>query len=516
MKSLGIKGVRGNHDQGVIDWRNWMLAYGNTEISKFENELYTVEGEVGADKYKLPESQFTKRRGMSLISKLNEGLEGSTLAKRRGMSLISKLNEGFEAPTLAKRKGLSIVSNFNKGFRLAKRKGLSIISKLNVGYKRKGISVLSNLQKQSQQKGKYITPTKYSKVKYLPVPQTNDKLDRTALAKEGALLGTGWNWLNADFEDLAKMGVSVPEEWQLGTSSPWAGAWFEIARHMTQAEYDYLENLPLTLHLKDFNSYLVHAGMLPGEFTTYNSEAKSDSKPPLPLPPLLSSLSTKTFEPSKTDSLLFSTFERSVLLVKQNIEPFTLLNVRALLEGVVTKKKLGVAWNQIWNNAMAECSSEEGCEPVNLIYGHWKGRGLEILPNSFGLDSGCVYGQRLSALVITPTDSSTSPLDTPPTLSLEAFRASIKSTTASKSTIQEESGSFWNSDGVSSIEGLEEDGIPIAERKARRQIDLESDSSTRGKVVTQDVNGQFDDLPVVINSRKVWVVSVSCPDLEVE
>jgi hypothetical protein len=40
------------------------------------------------------------------------------------------------------------------------------------------------------------------------------------------------------------------------------------------------------------------------------------------------------------------------------------------------------------------------CMPSTLIYGHAATRGLTVERWSFGLDSGCVYGGRLTALVV--------------------------------------------------------------------------------------------------------------------
>ena len=40
------------------------------------------------------------------------------------------------------------------------------------------------------------------------------------------------------------------------------------------------------------------------------------------------------------------------------------------------------------------------CEPMSVIYGHTASRGLDVHRWTIGLDSGCVYGRRLSALVL--------------------------------------------------------------------------------------------------------------------
>lgn len=40
------------------------------------------------------------------------------------------------------------------------------------------------------------------------------------------------------------------------------------------------------------------------------------------------------------------------------------------------------------------------CEPSTVIYGHAASRGLDVKRYSMGLDTGCLYGQRLTALVV--------------------------------------------------------------------------------------------------------------------
>jgi hypothetical protein len=39
-------------------------------------------------------------------------------------------------------------------------------------------------------------------------------------------------------------------------------------------------------------------------------------------------------------------------------------------------------------------------EPRPVFYGHWALRGLNLRENTFGLDSGCVYGRHLSAYIL--------------------------------------------------------------------------------------------------------------------
>lgn len=79
----------------------------------------------------------------------------------------------------------------------------------------------------------------------------------------------------------------------------------------------------------------------------------------------------------------------------------------------------GRIWTKFWNEQMDECqgfddltpnnvdgSKDEpsyklSCMPSTVVYGHMASRGLEINRWTKGLDSGCVYGHKLNALVLT-------------------------------------------------------------------------------------------------------------------
>ena len=59
----------------------------------------------------------------------------------------------------------------------------------------------------------------------------------------------------------------------------------------------------------------------------------------------------------------------------------------------------GKWWVETWNeqqNAKAES------DRLTLVYGHDSNRGLQIKDYSFGLDTGCVGGDKLTALVLQP------------------------------------------------------------------------------------------------------------------
>lgn len=86
------------------------------------------------------------------------------------------------------------------------------------------------------------------------------------------------------------------------------------------------------------------------------------------------------------------------------MDPWVLLNVRSILpDGTLTQSaKKGEPWSTSWNKEMNAAKKTKGKAgwPSTVVYGHAAGRGLDVHPWSIGLDSGCVYGKQLTALVL--------------------------------------------------------------------------------------------------------------------
>ncbi|RIA97360.1 Metallo-dependent phosphatase-like protein [Glomus cerebriforme] len=120
-----------------------------------------------------------------------------------------------------------------------------------------------------------------------------------------------------------------------------------LAKKLDVETYNYLLSCPIILDIPEYNLYVVHAGLLP-----------------------------------------------DVLLSEQ--DPSDIMNMRNIKgDGKPSKSKNeGHAWSKYWNAVQEKSSS-----PRTVIYGHDASRGLKIKPYSFGLDSRCVYGGELSALI---------------------------------------------------------------------------------------------------------------------
>ncbi|KIR56490.1 phosphoric monoester hydrolase [Cryptococcus gattii Ru294] len=238
---------------------------------------------------------------------------------------------------------------------------------------------------------------------------------------------------------LDKDKKKYPDDWI------WKGEHWNIARQISKESYEYLTNLSLILHLPSLHAFAVHGGLLP------SNPLKSSSDPSQPLVEYSNSTLSPPYR--KAEELAI------VKNVIQNTIPYNLYNMRSLFtdgsnKGKVTKSSTkGTPWSEVWNKEMKRCkgpgawtTEDEGdewqveqeqvddvqleneeeldepvkrqkpgtpeaekqksakkklkCSPVTVIYGHAAGRGLDIKPFSKGLDTGCVYGRQLTALVL--------------------------------------------------------------------------------------------------------------------
>ena len=105
-------------------------------------------------------------------------------------------------------------------------------------------------------------------------------------------------------------------------------------------DLEYLKNTPITLAIPKLNALLVHAGIIPGTSITAT-------------------------------------------------DPMVLMTMRNIVGGQATPSdKQGVPWVDLWKG------------PMHIIFGHDAKRGLQKSPFATGLDTGCVYGKALTALIL--------------------------------------------------------------------------------------------------------------------
>jgi hypothetical protein len=114
-----------------------------------------------------------------------------------------------------------------------------------------------------------------------------------------------------------------------------------VAASLTAADWSWLEALPLSIRLAETTTVVLHAGAVPG-----------------------------------------------IAIEEQKREH--LLNLRSITPQGKPSKRIedGVPWASLWRG------------PEEIIFGHDAVRGLQRHPLATGLDTGCVYGGSLTALVL--------------------------------------------------------------------------------------------------------------------
>ncbi|KAG2131356.1 Metallo-dependent phosphatase-like protein [Suillus clintonianus] len=197
------------------------------------------------------------------------------------------------------------------------------------------------------------------------------------------------NWvLESKYAGWKRM---VPAGWHL------LGKHYRVARAMSPAHFEYLSSLPFILRSPAGHMAFVHAGLLPSHPTLQ----PSDPRQPLSHWP--------TVDDQHDIAKLRNQQELAVLTdIPENKDPWTVTNIKGVTdEGQVSvKPRIGTPWSQLWNDAMSNCSGEAyqstllPCYPFTVVYGHAAGRGLDAKRWSIGLDTGCSYGHRLSAIVL--------------------------------------------------------------------------------------------------------------------
>lgn len=114
-----------------------------------------------------------------------------------------------------------------------------------------------------------------------------------------------------------------------------------LARELSEEDWAQLQSLPLWLHLPDLGVLVVHGGVVPG----------------VPL---------------------------------EDHDPELIMNMRTLRpDGTGSRRpEDGVLWGSVWPG------------PERVIFGHHATAGLQLHPHALGLDSGCVYGHGLTAVIL--------------------------------------------------------------------------------------------------------------------
>lgn len=80
-------------------------------------------------------------------------------------------------------------------------------------------------------------------------------------------------------------------------------------------------------------------------------------------------------------------------------DPFHVMNMRTIdhKTRIPSSKHAGTPWEKFWNHRQEKIKQEGR---TTVVYGHNRKKGLNIHEYSYGLDTGCVSGGKLTALVV--------------------------------------------------------------------------------------------------------------------
>ncbi|KAJ7593219.1 calcineurin-like phosphoesterase [Mycena floridula] len=194
----------------------------------------------------------------------------------------------------------------------------------------------------------------------------------------------------------------IPEDWKM------FGDHYRIAAAMTDSQYNYLVERPLKIWVPHLHVYIAHAGVL----ASIPGVAKANTRQPLATIPRLPRASR-----SSDHEAMYRQIQELKILndIPDNKNPWVTLNMRGLVDDQVVRTKNGTPWSEVFNSDMKMCrgfgnSADDlkkkkkhkslPCRPATVVYGHAASRGLDLKRWTIGLDSGCVYERRLSALVL--------------------------------------------------------------------------------------------------------------------
>lgn len=194
------------------------------------------------------------------------------------------------------------------------------------------------------------------------------------------------------------------------------GDHYKIAREMDSEHFNYLLDLPLKLYVPNAHLFVVHAGLLPSDprYPYYDASRQPLARKPTRLGGI-DVVDGDEEEVNDAVKDLRKVQEMALITeIPQNLDPWTSLNMRSVKGGKVVKSNKGDPWSNLWEREMGHCvgfnneysnasSRKEHplpCYPLSVVYGHSAARGLDVKRWTVGLDSGCIYGRKLSALVI--------------------------------------------------------------------------------------------------------------------
>jgi hypothetical protein len=204
-------------------------------------------------------------------------------------------------------------------------------------------------------------------------------------------------------------------EGQLGIQSAELG----VAQHLSAAQRAWLASLPVILKVGPLPGYghvvVVHAGLVPGVPLKSQDPWAAMHMRTLVYPE--AEARRAAVRQTLTD-LASERAGKHVDVADADVDREIEAMLKAERRGGGNKKKLpgdvlppvtlpkedrgGRPWSDAWNEAQRNITDEE--ERMTVVYGHDARTGLKVGPYTFGIDTNCARGKRLTALVLEPVD----------------------------------------------------------------------------------------------------------------
>ncbi|KAK8114094.1 hypothetical protein PG999_006163 [Apiospora kogelbergensis] len=199
---------------------------------------------------------------------------------------------------------------------------------------------------------------------------------------------------------------------EAATSSKGESAALATSRELSPEQREWLAKLPLALRLgqipdQDSGEWVVvHAGLVP-EIPLEDQDAAAVMNMRTLMFPgreqarqevrqdLVDAAAAKQKKIDVSDVAVEAAYEREEKILAKNGVARNDIDA-----AVPTETRDGLPWSDAWNKAQKARKRKQ--DRVSVVYGHDAKTGLNIQPYSFGLDSSCVRGGKLSALVFEP------------------------------------------------------------------------------------------------------------------
>jgi hypothetical protein len=253
MRESGIKGVRGNHDQGVLEWRNWFEAMGPLIAA---NEATPLPTSASVD------LSATLLSANSSTMKLLGELEATKLNKEG--------NNASGSADLAEEGGADAIEGAGSTDELLQTSE----SELADSVERRRRTKRWMIGTRQDDIDEVVVEEVVIEVDVIETDKDQEEVDITTVESPATTSSSSppsenppvsnFDWLLLQESELSAMGISVPPGWE------WGGNWFELARQMPQEDIEYLRELPLTIWVDmgdGTGTFIVHAGMRTSCFT---------------------------------------------------------------------------------------------------------------------------------------------------------------------------------------------------------------------------------------------------------